>query len=479
MKLSKLQELPSSRQLIDVFGGYNHNLRIGEGEFYDMKNLTSTDYPVLSPRPQRGVVRYTTDSDGNTHFIENPQGLIEKDALCYVDGSNIVINGYPIDMGLSTDPEKCPKTLVSMGAYIIVMPDKMYINTANYEDKGKIEATFTVTNIDIALCKIDGSLYQNTPALAEAPLNPTDGQMYIDTSEKTHVLRQWSETNAEWISIATTYVRIGFPYSEPLPFNVGDGITITGITGQQYHEGPPSYFEERKDVLDLNSTMVIKEKGDNYSVVTGIIDNVYGQVEPITITRHMPEVDFVIESGNRLWGCHYGLDIHGNFVNEIYASKLGDFKNWNVFDSISTDSYVATVGTDGEFTGAITHLGYPIFFKENCMHKVYGNFPANFQVQTNTCRGVQKGCHKSLAIVNEALYYKSRSGFCMYDGSLPVETSSSLGDVVYSDAVAGAIRNKYYVSMKDNNNDYHLFVFDAKRGLWHREDNTHAIDFCA
>lgn len=479
MKLSKLQELPSSRQMIDAFGGYNHNLRIGEGEFYDMKNLTSTDYPVLSPRPQRGVVRYTTDSDGNTHFIENPQGLIEKDALCYVDGSNIVINGYPIDMGLSTDPEKCPKTLVSMGAYIIVMPDKMYINTANYEDKGKIEATFTVNNIDIALCKIDGSLYQNTPALAEAPLNPTDGQMYIDTSEKTHVLRQWSETNAEWISIATTYVRIGFPYSEPLPFNVGDGITITGITGQQYHEGPPSYFEERKDVLDLNSTMVIKEKGDNYIVVTGIIDNVYGQVEPITITRHMPEVDFVIESGNRLWGCHYGLDIHGNFVNEIYASKLGDFKNWNVFDSISTDSYVATVGTDGEFTGAITHLGYPIFFKENCMHKVYGNFPANFQVQTNTCRGVQKGCHKSLAIVNEALYYKSRSGFCMYDGSLPVETSSSLGDVVYSDAVAGAIRNKYYVSMKDNNNDYHLFVFDAKRGLWHREDNTHAIDFCA
>lgn len=481
MKLPILNELPTSREMIEVFGGYNHNLRISEGEFYDMKNLTSSDYPVLSSRPQRGLYSMPDIDDPvlyDWQRVDNPQGLIEKDALCYVDGTDIVINDYRIDMGLSTDEDKCPKTLISMGAYIIIMPDKMYINTANYGDKGKIEATFATNNVDITLCKIDGSAYQSIPALAEAPQNPVDGQMYIDTSEKTHVLRQYSETNAEWISIATTYLRIGFPYSEALPFNVGDGITISGITGQQYHAGPPPYFEDRPDVLALNDTMVIKEKGDNYIVVTGIIDNVYSQVEEITITRHMPEMDIVIESGNRLWGCHYGFDLQGNFVNEIYASKLGDFKNWNVFDGISTDSYVATVGTDGFFTGAITHLGYPIFFKENCMHKIYGNFPANFQVQTNSCRGVQKGCNKSLAIVNEVLYYKSRNAVCMYDGSLPVEISSALGDVSYSDATAGTKGNKYYISMKDTNNEYHLFVFDTKRGTWHREDNTHAIDFC-
>ena len=492
MKLSKLQELPSSRQMINAFGGYNHNLRIGEGEFYDMKNLTSTDYPVLSPRPQRGLYAHPnadTLSNPNVFKVSNPQGMIEKDALCYVDGSYFVINKYRIDMGLSTKAEDCPKKLISMGAYVIIMPDKMYINTIANEDGesyefGNIEATFIPTDtFGIELCKIDGSLYQNTPALPEEPTNRVDGQMYIDTSEDTHVLKQWSETNQEWITIATTYLRISFDGmsdEDSLPFNIGDGITMSGITGNDYWDIVNGNEEVREDVKALdNSTMVIKEKGHNYIVVTGIIDKKYMQLGGLVITRHMPIMDFVIESGNRLWGCHYGLDIHGNFVNEIYASKLGDFKNWNVFDSISTDSYVATVGTDGEFTGAITHLGYPIFFKENCMHKVYGNFPANFQVQTNTCRGVQKGCHKSLAIVNEALYYKSRSGFCMYDGSLPVETSSSLGDVVYSDAVAGAIRNKYYVSMKDNNNDYHLFVFDAKRGLWHREDNTHAIDFCA
>lgn len=476
MKLSKLQELPSTRQMIDVFGGYNHNLRIGEGEFYDMKNLTSSDYPVLSTRPQRGIYASPNADnypDSNVIKVSNLQGLIEKDALCYVDGSKIVIDGYPIDMGLSTDKAKCPKTLVSMGAYIIIMPDKMYINTANLGDKGKIEIrkstaddAFKGMTVRATLSKLDGSLYPSALPSDTAPINPEDGQMYIDTSETPHSLRQWSETNAEWITIATTYVRLNFNYENFLVgFNVGDGITISGITTE--------------GLTDLNGTTVIKEKGDHHIVIPGIIDEAKQITESITITRLMPEMDFVIESGNRLWGCKYGFDIQGNFVNEIYASKLGDFKNWNVFDSISTDSYVATVGTDGEFTGAITHLGYPIFFKENCMHKVYGNFPANFQVQTTTCRGVQQYSNKSLAIVNEVLYYKSRNAVCMYDGSLPVEISSALGDETYSNAAAGAIRNKYYISMKDSNGEYHLFVYDTKRGLWHKEDNTHAIDFCA
>ena len=175
----------------------------------------------------------------------------------------------------------------------------------------------------------------------------------------------------------------------------------------------------------------------------------------------MPLLDFVIESGNRLWGCRYGENANGDVVNEIYASKLGDFKNWNCFMGISTDSYVASCGTDGQWTGAITHLGYPIFFKENYLHKVYGNYPSNYQIQTTECRGVQKGCGKSLAIVNEKLFYKSINGICVYDGSLPSEISQAFGDIRYSEAVGGSHNNKYYVSMKsEEDNKYYLFVFD-------------------
>ena len=144
--------------------------------------------------------------------------------------------------------------------------------------------------------------------------------------------------------------------------------------------------------MELNGTAVVWARDDDYIVVTGLLDTTVNQTVAegaVTVKRSVPDMDFVIESGNRLWGCKYGY-VDGKTVNEIYASKLGDFKNWNCFMGISTDSYAASCGTDGQWTGAITHLGYPLFFKENCLHKVYGTFPSNFQIQTTTCRGVQK-----------------------------------------------------------------------------------------
>ena len=71
---------------------------------------------------------------------------------------------------------------------------------------------------------------------------------------------------------------------------------------------------------------------------------------------------------------------------------------------ISTDSWVGSVGTDGQFTGAITHLGYPLFFKETVLHKVYISQNGAHSIQDTACRGVQSGCGDSLAIVNEVLY---------------------------------------------------------------------------
>lgn len=452
MKLSELNELRVSRSLIDVFGGYNHNLRIGDGEFYDMKNLSSDNYPVLSPRRQRGIYAVPT----------TPQGLISKDSLCYVDGAEFVINEYRVNMGLSIDDK--PKTLVSMGAYVIIMPDKKYINTADLTDFGSIEAAVeTSSAVTFELCKLDGEGYMNAASQPTAPLDPQNMDLWIDTSSTPHVLKQYSTTNAMWVSIATTYIKISSA-GIGKPFSEGDGVTISGVADD--------------DLADLNGTMVIRAKGDDYIVVTGILNHNVSQETPVTVKRQMPNMDFVIESGNRLWGCRYGTAVNGEVVNEICACKLGDFKNWNCYAGISTDSYAATVGTDGQFTGAVEHLGYPLFFKENCMHKVYGNYPANYQIQTTTCRGVQKGCEKSLAIVNEVLYYKARSGVCAYDGSLPTEISSAFGEETYYNAVAGSLGNKYYISMSDAKEAWHLFVYDAMKGMWHREDDTQATCFC-
>lgn len=474
MLFPTLNEIATSTQNVDTFLGYNHNLRIRENEFYDMKNLTSTYYPVLSPRTKRGT--YLT--------AINPQGMIAKDALCYIDGQYFCMNEYRIDMGLSTAEEDCPKHLVSMGAYVIIMPDKKYINTLDLTDFGNIEAFYPgvegqLVNASYEMCKVDGTAYTGATKSPDAPEEPANMQLWIDMSSTPHTLKQYSENSKTWVQIPTTYIKISAP-NIASAFKQYDGVKISGFPTEvaQLKEIEGNTFplwEVHHDEGDDERA----EGTDDYIVIRGLLDEAVTYETALHIERTMPEMDFIVESENRLWGCRYGIAANGQVVNEIYSCKLGDFKNWNCFMQISTDSYVASCGSDGQFTGAITHLGYPLFFKENCMHKVYGNYPSNYQVQTTACRGVQKGCSDSLAIVNEVLFYKSRNGVCAYDGSLPAEISSAFGDVSYSDAVACGHGNKYYISMKDVADEYHLFAYDTSKGLWHKEDNTAVKKFCS
>ena len=68
---------------------------------------------------------------------------------------------------------------------------------------------------------------------------------------------------------------------------------------------------------------------------------------------------------------------------------------------------------------------------------------------------------------------------CAYDGALPVEVSYVFGNEVYHDAVGGAHGNKYYISMKDLQGEYHLFVYDTAKNMWHKEDSLQVEAFCS
>jgi len=464
MRYPILRQIPTERMTTDAFSGYNHNPVIAQGELYDMQNMTSAYYPLLSPRGRRGVYakpaqRYCC--------------LLSKDALCYLDGQYFIMNEYRIDLSLSF---YASATLVSMGAYVIILTrdengnalESKYVNTADLSQYGDINASYQSSAgvaVQFTLCKADGSAFENIVSSDTAPTQADDKTLWIDTSESPYILKQYSLATDMWSAVTSTYIRISAP-GIGRSFSVGDGVQISGITD-------PS-------LQDLNGLQIIQASEDDHIVVNGILDTAVTQTTPVTVERSMPNLDFITESGNRLWGCRYGVAKNGQVVNEIYACKLGDFKNWNCFEGISTDSYAVSLGTDGPFTGAITHLGYPLFFKENCLHKIYGNYPANYQVQTTVLRGVQKGSYGSLAIVNEILYYKARGAVVAYDGSLPQEISSALGETAYRSAVAGGHINKYYISMQSSmDGSCHLFVYDTAKRMWHKEDNTRTDAFCS
>lgn len=437
--LPKLEELAVAREMIGNFGGYNHNLRIEANEFFDMGNLCSDLHPLISPRKKRGRVRQFT----------KPNGLFSHNRLCWVDGTELFYDGNVV--GTVADS---PKQFVGMGAYILIWPDKVYYNTSTGEFGSLGNVTTTSGTVSITLCKLDGTEYTDYTASPSAPTEPKDGQLWIDTSSTPHVLKIYSAYQGTWASVPTTYAKISAT-GIGKGFAEYDGVTISGM------ENP-----------DLNGSFILYGAGDDYIIVVAILDAVATQEGAVTVERKIPDMDYITESENRLWGC-------SSANHEIYACAQGDPKNWNRFLGIATDSYAMTVGSNGDFTGCITHLGYVLFFKEDVIHKIYGNKPANYQLTNTNCRGVERGSEKSLVIVNETLYYKSRHDVCAYNAALPSSISDALGNVQYKNAVAGAIGSKYYISMQDTDENGVLLVYDEKLGLWHKEDGVYAPYFAA
>lgn len=448
MELPYLAELNESRTAVQTFLGLNRNPGLREGELADMENLSSDRFPLLSPRKPRGLYA----APGHC------TGLIARDTLCCTDGSCFVMDGYRVELGLSDSP----KQLVSMGSYVIILPDKKYVNTVDLTDFGNVEAVFT-GKVSLTLCAGDGTGLSPDYIQPETPADPAEGALWLDTGGSSACLRRYAGSTGVWAEVPTTYVKLTAP-NLGAAFAAGDGVRITGLDGVAGLSVP-------------EGCCVVSGRGQDFLAVPGLI-SAPAEAENVTVERRMPEMDFVIESENRLWGCRYGTAANGETVNEIYASKLGDFKNWNCFQGISTDSYAVNLGTDGAFTGAANHLGYPLFFKETCIHKVYGSYPAAYRTQTLLCPGVQRGSEKSLAELDGVLYYKAPDGVYAFDGSLPKKVSGALGQTRFRNAAGGRLGSKYYVSMEDGENAWHLLALDTARGLWHREDGTRADRFC-
>lgn len=187
----------------------------------------------------------------------------------------------------------------------------------------------------------------------------------------------------------------------------------------------------------------------------------------ITLARKMPELSFCFADENRLWG------VQGS---TIYASKLGDARNFYTFEGLSTDSYSVTVQTPGDFTAAVCYAGYPTFFKEDRINKLYGSAPQNYQLSDISAIGVKRGCEKSLAIAADTLFYLSPVGVMAYSGSYPESVSHCFGEERFCEAVGGSDSERYYCCMRGNGAKT-LFVYDTRYGIWIKEQELIAKQF--
>ena len=474
--MPQLQQAAQSVLMTSQFYGYNHRPIIADGEMFDMCNMSGNMFPLLSQRPKRGITSYDVDGQASVPLT----GIHGRDQLVFIRGTDVYYNFVQVSgISVSTSSSMLPKKIVSMGAYVCIWPDKVYFNTADLSDYGSMERLWSAASsgVSLIMCRNDGTDYDITGIDRgdSPPADPYNGQLWLDESGVEDVLRQYMYTADEWMQVMSTFIKIQAT-------GIGAGLKeydIVNISGLELGGADPD-AKVYQQIQDLNGDMIVYGCGDDYIIVSGLLSVAVDGEDLTADTVHadqtIPALDYVVESNNRLWGCKYGM-VNGEVVNEIHASAMGSFKEWHRVINNSQDSYTANVGTDGPFTGACTQRGYPVFFKENCIHRVSGATPTTFQIQTTFCRGVQEGSWRSIQVVAENIYYKSRDGVMVYDGNMPQPVGEQLGDVLYSDARAGVLEDKYYISMKDRENNYTLFVYDTKYGQWWKEDGTQALGF--
>lgn len=424
------------------FGGYNHSAGSSEGQIWDERNMSSLAYPFLRPRRNR-------PGSG----IDCTNAIFAHNALGWVDGIGLWYDGHLV--GYVEDSQK---QIAVMGNRIVIWPDKLVLN-ATYKRLG---------------------VYASLTALKNAVKTPTENDAYGVGSDVPYEIYVYN--GSEWVSngkelqpmeasasfskakfMSGTYREVPADANtmelpstaEGLGFKVGDAVTIRGCTKHPENnktaivreiEGKQLRFYENAFVLD----------GED-----GLTD--YEETGTITISREVPEMDVICAANNRLWGAK---------DDTIYASALGDPMNFHVFDGLTTDSWFQTTGQAGRFTGCTMYLGYPMFFKENLICKIYGSNAENFQTSLSATMGVKEGAYRSMAIAGEVLYYLSANGMVAYTGGLPESIAAPFGAIRYTDCVTGTDGRRLYLSMERATGEYELFCLDTENGILRKEDGA-------
>lgn len=488
--MGKLPSLPYSGRYETsaqtVFAGLNANPGATDGEIVEMQNLTGEYYPVLSTRKPRGTLRSTL----------HPRTLWAEDDLVEVYGSGdgdtatLTINNTH-----SYTVSDSPKQIARLLNRLIIFPDKKIISLDDWtiKDMGSSVAFGGVTfqggiifgeKADAnTIYKIGADWDQyfspgDAVKIDGATVHPENNQTIIVREIDGDYLRFYENSfvlDPTWsYSVDRVGLRGGVHYWFKAGVdNIGFECPYELSYGQAtfYWDGTTLKLKLADRTETVSSDLL--DTGPQLYFVEGDRLGPYTETGTLTFSRDIPDLDYIFASNNRLWGCK---------GDSIWASKLGDPTNFYVFDGLSTDSWTVDVGDKGDFTAAIAYQGYPTFFKEQSIIKVFGDRPSNYQTTESATRGVAYESSLSVVPVSDVLYYLSPDGVAAYSGGIPQVISQPLGvEKRFQNAVAGTDGHRYYVSMSwkdvENHTQHGLFVYDTMRGMWHQEDDTEAVGF--
>ena len=495
--MARLPKLPyrltRSRPTQLAFGILNHTATAADGEIYDERDVSTEEYPAVTPRKSRlkapstiSLAEYSRiGSDGAKLFWHSGGDL-------YYGGK--LVGGLPLGDGVT-------RRFACMGERIVIWPDKVCYDSetgrmtafgekltanatltheysTNYqyltvsdgdvdltthfaagdsfvlgfrrESLRDLEGTYQAVKVTAKVITLEtGSLPRvgvSGNATIEAVKAGTDGTYWMESVFLTVTAEH--EINRDVLTFDTAESLTGL-------FKAGDAVLLNNNPRKSYAVGAVTaralYFAE-----------------GTLSGLTAYGGTVLG----CTVSSEPPELDHCTVCDNRVFGC---------IGSEIYASKLGDPAQWYYWHtpSLSTDSWYLDTGDPSPFTACCVYGGRPHFFTERSVTVLYGDTPAQYSTATVELYGVKVGSADSLVAVGGALYYLSPQGFVRYTSSEgAVVISDRLGSV-FSSACAGTDGRCYYACALDPLGRAANYKYSLKSGLWAKEDGRRFYSFAS
>ncbi len=501
------------------FYGLNRTRRTSKGEFADMKNMSSHEYPCATPRKPMRTVCKAADKI-NAIIAPDSTNVESVTGFTGISGGGFYYNG-------TLKSEKF--TLSSTWSWQIQQKGNMYI--MNGYDSANKNSLMYYYNIDTDEFAEGGTVMSDLIVTTKGdyieiimndsgPVND-----YVVTKPDGTVIKcsdcflkykdyRLIDKNGSYGWSVDTNLFDGY-------FDVGDEVTIEGFPvhgidngGQMFScsllstgffkeiTAQPRVGAERNNTVDTDNMTSLESldknvictatvKGFSYESVNGVgtarcrihfdLKNKNGDAVEfkdlagfyccgITIKKRTRVLDNISIHHGRIWGS-------APSGNQIYGSSATQLFSFSSEDIVKGFAVRIPSDTAGTVTGMCEYSNDLVVFKESSITIIGGDSPTNYY--SYVIQGI--GCidPKSIAVTPSGVLFLSYNGFYIYSGNIPQLFSSRL-DTKYISAVAGYNDNIYYVcAVRADNGKRELLTYNMQYNIWHILDDTNVSGFFA
>ncbi|MGN0183351.1 MAG: hypothetical protein ACI4DP_13230 [Candidatus Ornithomonoglobus sp.] len=515
------------------FYGLNRTRNASKGEFEEMLNMGTSEYPYASPRGRRRVVcelpieikAAAAPDRTNADTIEGLTG-IAYDGAFYYNGVKKSGN-ITLDVGWSWEIIRMGNLYIINGYNNRVSNDDMTIMdgaaVTKFGNNGYASILYYY-NIDTDTFSRIGTVMDNLCVTAGSDKNGN----YLETYRYGYSeILDYSVTLSDGTVLSgsdfwDTYCN-GNSYASSANifsnyFNEGDEVTISGFptaaesVGQVWSRGGSEVTPQKLDfhynntvdtenyanLDDIDKYTITQATVKSFSSSTSLINGVKYWVHRIYFTlsnKNGEELGFDSMAGGNTYNARYCMGITISKKQHVYehiaahqGRLWGVLPTGNMIYASASDDYSDTSSasvrlqyatrlpsaTPGTFTALCEYGNYLLAFKESSITVIYGDSAANYS--SEVINGIGCISPKSIVVTPSGVIFLSYKGFFLYSGSTPVCISTRL-KTRYSEAVAGYDGNIYYVcACRKDETGIELLTYDMRYNVWHMQDDICVSD---